>query len=431
MSSKESSVKQVGVFGAGPAGIAATKRLSELGHEVTWIMPEKYVNRRSIYTATDKYPSLNDVVGAEDRVYVPYVRLVNDTGADVSINVDGNPYFMVDNMKITIDAVTDAQKKGVNVEKITRKDVRNLHIVEEEEFVNIELSGGSKKFDSVVDATGVNASIIRQVDKSRLANEGDFLVMYLFGGKIKGSLDSPDMILATGGDIGTSWVCPSIDKGYIDIVFGSWSPFNDSTKFFGSAKQRFTKLLDFAKSLKGVHVEADKLSEFYHGMLRAQPMSAPMTNRVFAVGEAAGVGEPSTGRVFDRSYHSGMLVAEAIDNNQSPKEFYKLWRKIWKDDLLFAGTMARLPFQLAKKVGGSFTLLDELSKSGLQDKVIKNAINWFVYHKLSPEAIMYLLNNPKLLNPFAISLMKFAELRLKGVNKRSGLVWSLPNVKED
>lgn len=424
-----SAEKSVAVFGAGPAGISAVRSLAELGHHVTWIYPEKYVSPRSIYTTSTEYPPLNLLIKPEQKVGLPLLRMLNDRGADVRVKVDSNKYFMLRNQAFINDIVAETERDSrlIHAEKLPQRVINGTEVIEGNEEATVRIDGAVKKYDEIVDATGIRATISSQVEGGRRAE--NFLVEYMYGARYLGHIEKPEMILVAGPAGGTSYVCPSADDpNSFDVVYSAWGPYKDfSTTFLQTANKRLDVLVSFLQQVPGISFTSTKKQDVYCGVIRSQATKKPKSNHVFAIGEAAGMARPTTGQSFDRSFRAGYLVAEAIDQNRAPGAFYNTWTKLWNDAMFLSGTIARLPLQKQGTLGTTFDRLQLMASTGKSERIMEKATAFFVDNKISADGLFYLFSDLKLLSSFLLVLSKHVEIAIKGL-ENSGIEWSLPPI---
>lgn len=425
-----SAEKRVAVFGAGPGGISAVRSLTSAGHDVTWVYPERFVLPRSVYTTSTEHAPLGALIKPEHKVKLPYLRMINSRGADVRVELDKEKYFMINNKQFITGLVADTLQMPGNLHalKLPQKTINEMSVHEVKDGVQLDVDGSTQLFDAAVDATGIKASMISQVEPSRKSE--NFLVEYVYGGRYSGHIEHPEMILVMGPAGGTSWLSPSADDpNSFDVVYSAWGPYKDFGKrFLETADKRLSVLVDFVEKLPGVSFSSKRKLDTYCGVIRSQTSNKPTSQFVYAVGEAAGMARPTTGQSFDRSYRAGDLVSEAISRGEDPIAFYKTWNKIWNDSLFFAGTLARLPRQKDGSQGSTFDKLHEIATTGRSDRMMKKATDWFVDNRISPEAIYYLVSDFKLLSSFLLVLSKHLEIKLRGV-EQSGVEWMLPPIE--
>lgn len=422
--------KKVGVFGAGPGGISAVRRLSELGHNVSWYYPERFVRSRSIYSTSTECKALNKVIKPEDQVFLTHLRLLTMQGADVSVATQPGKYFVLNNVNFIRSLVDDtSQRNLVQTETHPTKILNNIFIAENDKNVELIIDGKKRTFDAVVDATGVSAHLASKVEDSR--SYESYLAEYVYGGRFLGHLEKPEMILLSGPAGGTCWVCPSADhKDSIDVIYSAYGPSRYFySRFLQTATKRLDLLLEFLKTVPGLSFSSMKKQDMYIGMIRSQATQKPRSKYIYAIGEAAGMARPTTGQSLDRSFSAGQMVADAIDSGLSPAKFYKVWTKIWKDSLFLSGTIARLPFQKRGELGAMFNKLHQLQESHQSQAVIESALKWFVDKKLSPEALFYIFTDIKFLSSFLLVLAKHLEIKIRGPEQAGGDQWSLPEVE--
>jgi flavin-dependent dehydrogenase len=424
--SKES--MNVAVFGAGPAGISAARSLAEQGNTVTWIMPEKYVTPRSIYTTTIDHPPLDPLIDPAIKTYLPFIRLLTNHGADLRVPVEPDKYFMVQNQPFIHSLVSQTTKDmpNIHIEQLPQGVLNKAYAYETlHNGVITHIDGQRTVYDAVVDATGVQAHIAAQIEPKR--RDENVMVEYVYGARYRGTIEKPEMMLISGPGAGTSWASPSADDpNSFDVVYSAWGPSREyHTRFIPHAQQYLQTVVDFLKTVKGIQFDSFHKEEVYAGMIRAQHTPPPQSKHVYAIGEAAGMARPGSGQSFDRAFRSGDLVARMISENKDPAEFYTAWRKIWNDSVFLAGVFARLPFQMKGEIGTTFDRLHLMSENGKAQQIAKVAGDWIVSGNMSMELLRAIASDYKILSSFLITLIKHAEIQWKGLENMP-IEWSLP-----
>ena len=413
---------EVAIFGQGPAGVSCAKNLLERGLKVTAFRP--LVNRasRSVYTTS--------IEAAETLQYDPdsvrelsLFRVITTYGVDVRMKTPGS-YFMVDNQAFIDQAAILLQGSGLEPIKLPKKTLKQIGIKEFRDKVEVQIDGAEKSFDFVVDCTGVDAEIVTKLDPTRL--QKDFLAEYVYGGAFRGSMDQDELAIVVGPAGGTSWVCPSVIPGLIDVVFSAWGPASMfKSSFLPSARLRLQILKHFLANKPGINIESQKAEEIYCGMIRSHPTPKTSFNRIFAVGEAAGMARPMTGDSIRFALKGGELLAQAIDKGINASSFQKSWQRDWNCDLFLAWALTRLPNQQNGELGKRERFLNQALDQN--PNLVKDAEDLIIRGITHPRLIWTLIQDPTIGLFLSNLLLKRAEIWFKG-NDNIGIPWTLPEV---
>ena len=410
--------RDIVIFGNGPSGLSSALELSKNEHNIEVIIPESPRFPHSVYTTDKLLPAdlVEKFFSTEFIKNIPYLRVLTTHGTDFRINIKNGSYFMV-NYPSSLNSFQDSLSKKENVKllQFPEKNLQNIHVTEKKDGVDVFLDGQRKKYSLAVDATGNKAEIDKIVNPN---HDNNFLSEYIYGATFKGELDYNEMILIIGPAGGTCWACPSIEgNDFIDIVFSAYGPKKYFDDFIQSAKLRLNELIKFVSKKPGIGIYSTKPIYTYSGLIRSQPTKLPMTFNVYAVGEAAGMAKPGTGDSIQRAIESGRLLAESLNEKQTPKDFYKKWRKLWKsDNFAFAAMLARLPYQEKGDLGKTFDLEGKIldRKNGENsERLIAQFEKYIIDGKLDYSLFIKLLSTKEFNSVISISIIKQLELLFK------------------
>lgn len=417
--------ERICVFGDGPAGLSTAMGLCRRGYPVTVIAPEQGFPYRSVYTTGNGLLEFCKRRGV-GILPLPTVRLLTEGGSDIRINPHefNGRYFIIDNREFLRALWRGLAEKGVVLERLPWKVLRNVGVEENSSGVVLKIDGDQSRWDLIVDATGVGAEIVRQVDPRR--KREDFLTEYVYGGTYRGCLTPKELVLVFGPAGGTCWIAPSINEGFVDVVFSAWGPFSQFSRFLEEAPHRLQRLVDFVRGKPGIEIGSDKPEEISAGMIRSQYPSSPATERVYPVGEAGGMAKPFSGDSFRITIKEGENLARAITEGLSPEEYFKQWWRRGADPWLQAVAFARLPFQRRGKLGGLTDKFYRLTVSGrLPPDLVRQAEEWIVGGRgFDPRVVVPFLRNPQIVESMGLLVLYRAAFGLGW--RPSRIPWSLP-----
>ncbi|MBN1168274.1 hypothetical protein JXA63_00130 [Candidatus Woesebacteria bacterium] len=411
-------LKEIAVFGNGPAGLSSTRELANKGYSVHLYHPDLQRVDRSVYT-TDALTTKDQNVEffPEEHIYpLPNIRILTTGGTDVRVRAGTGRYFMIDYPTILEQLeISLEQQTNVQVHTFSAPLFReSAQFTDTPDGVEVRIDQDVRTFDAVIDATGIESRVIDKAKKGEDAE--NFLVEYVYGGIYLGEFEHPDLLLVFGPGGGTSWANPSIRENHVDIAYSAWGPKNLHREFLLSAKPRLNELVNFLKQNKGINIRNSKPEHIFSGCIRSQPQRKPRFNHIYAIGEAAGMAKPTSGDSFQRAIVAGEVLTHSIDH-QNPAQFHRHWKsqKYNKsDDFFLAAALARLPFQSRGQTGGVIDQLQQFVNQG-RDDVIPEVENYIIEGKLSPKLLAYILTNTSIREYFKKSLEVMSELILKGV----------------
>jgi flavin-dependent dehydrogenase len=385
------------VVGAGMAGLTAAQELGSRGMTVDIIdrdIPPEY---RSVYSRGLQH-SWGEIFSPGNLRTVPFLRAITIKGTDFTLAGDGS-YSMVD-YPATLARLKDQLPPSVTLKTFPSLLLETAEYVEDKTGVLARIDGSSQRYDYVIDATGPKAAVCRQVDKDRMAENP--LVEYIYGGKFKGYIEDDAMILVFGPAGGTCWVCPSIDKDYVDIVFSAWGWENHWEDFLETADRRLEILTDFIKDKKGVQLDGLDPELLFSGFIRSDCIDKPHSYSVYGIGEAGATANPLTGDSLRSAVKSGKMIAAnlSLDNPQLPAEFDARMRKeTRKSGFLEGSAYARLGYQKSGNLGELVDMFGKALEEGDSSDVIKKAgEDLLVEGKFNPCLLPFILKHYKLLN---------------------------------
>lgn len=406
------------VFGSGPAGLSAAMEIEARGNDVEVITPDVQRFPHSVYT-TDKFlpPELVEKFFSPDHIKrVPYLRVITPNNTDFRIKTSSGSYFMV-NYPSSLKAVQGELSRRTNIQfsEVNPSILNGIKVTDGKGGVNVLLDGQKKQFDLAVDATGTEGKIDQLVNPQ---HDADYLSEYVYGETVRGILECNEMILVIGPAGGTSWVNQSIQgEGFVDVVFSAFGPRKHFVEFLHTAKPRLNKLLNFISDKPGVNINSFKPESTYSGIIRAQPTKQPLTNHVYAVGEAAGMAKPGAGDSIQRAIMSGWLIAESLNQGHNPRKFHQTWSRLWRaNNFYFSGMLARLEYQENGTLGGTFDQGGKWAREANSEetaKLVEQFERYIVDGKLSFSLFMKLMSTKQYATALTITALKHLELCFK------------------
>lgn len=415
---------EIAIFGAGPAGLSCARNLLRQGLNVTIVQPEVNTEPRSVYTTL--------IDGSADLWFDPslikplsFLRIITTHGVDFRVPTPLGAYFMLDNQRFVDGTAKDLQSQGVKMARFPWTTLRNLGINEQENGVVVQIDGSRQKFDLVVDCTGIDASIVKKVDPLR--QREDFLAEYVYGGAFRGEMDLDEMVIVVGPAGGTSWVCPSILPGFVDIVYSAGGPasrFKDL--FLPTARSRLNKLVNFLYHQQGINIVADQASETYYGMIRSHPAPLTFSKRIFSVGESAGMARPMSGDSIRFALKGGELLAQAVKEGLDASRFQREWQRRWRPDLFLALVLTRLSDQRNGDLGRKYQYLAALVASN-DRRIVSDAEDLIIKGKINSRLVWLLMRDPSIRSFLVNFALKRMEIFIRG-SHRVSIPWTLPEV---
>ncbi|QQS43749.1 hypothetical protein IPM65_06465 [Candidatus Roizmanbacteria bacterium] len=429
--------KEIAIFGNGPGSISSADALTNSGHRVTRIVPDTpQGNSRSIYsTSTGIYRDVMDTYcPPEYRKPLPTMRIYTVNGTDFSVET-GTDYFMVNYPKLTEDANARLNgKESITVESYSSNELRHVKVRENQNGVEVTIDGGRRQFDAAIDSTGAGRSIMAHVAPE--VAKRDKIAEYVYAGQYPGTLAQDEMILVWDKTGATSWINPSIYTGpngepLLDIVYSAWGWESFFPQFLNEADTRLRHLVDFAETIPGLQLIDNHPIELTAGKILSEGLYKPDTQHVYAVGEAAGVAKPKSGESFNRTLLSGVVTAEAIDQNHTPLQVHDRLKQFWPNDYQFlAFTLARLREQ---HTGNTSKLMDTMGnwfKNGSVDQeFIKQMEDYIIKGSISPALLQRFVTNPVFLQTVVHTMLTYARIKVFGMSSFPRK-WTLGNVPQ-
>lgn len=404
--------KDVLIIGAGPAGLSSATNLGREGHNVTLIRPPLLAGPRSIYTT--ETPTTLSLTDTDTRV-LPYIRVVTSAGADYQVATPGRQYYMLDNRAVMQRSWQDLEENFPNVRThvLPKRTIKGISVTETPDRLSVGIDGERRQFDYIVDCSGTDAEMVSKVDPARM-NER-WLGEYLLGASFKGQLDNEEMILVFGPAAGTSWVCPGIEPGMIDVVYSAWGDMHYyKNTFLAESTKRLQVLKNFMDTVPGVSFETDVPQQRYCGVIRSHISPKPLTDRVIAVGESAGMAVPGTGDSWRFSEKGGKLVSASITKGETAGDFHRRWTGQWGSGFIMAGVFARIKDQATGNIGGIANLVDRWIREESGTGLIEDVERFFVDRKISPGFAMRLMQEPTTRSMFFRTLATWVGIKTLG-----------------
>lgn len=420
------STKEILIFGAGPAGLSSADQLARRGHNVTLVHPLAPISPRSIYTTYSSEQELIVPLTPDLIRPLSLIRVITKNGTDFRVNTGSQPYYLVNN-RVFLSKCEERLSRvpNITIEALPKRILSQVLITDSLKGSQVTIEGNKKVYDAVLDCTGVGAEVVSKVDPRR--KEEIWVGEYVYGGSFKGTLENPEMILVIGPAGGTSWVCPSIHQGFVDVVYSAWGPYKDfKPRFLPTAKNRLSRLLDFIQNFPGIKIESRLPDDIYAGVIRSQPALAPLVNSVFCLGESAGMAKPGSGDSWRYAFKAGRMVAQLIDNGGDARKFHDTWTKSWNHSFFYAGVLARMPYQRKGELGGIFDCFGKWLE-GADPNLVNQIEEWLIRNKFPLPLLIRTLTEPRTLRPLVEVVKKKLEISLLGVSAKD-LRWSLPEV---
>ncbi|MBI2593140.1 hypothetical protein HYW44_00660 [Candidatus Daviesbacteria bacterium] len=418
--------KEILIFGAGPAGLSSADQLAGRGHNVTLVHPLATTGPRSIYTTYSSEQELIVPLTPGRIRPLPLIRVITQNGTDFRVNTGSQPYYLVNN-KVFLSECEErlSQIPNITIEALPKRVLSQALITDSLKGSQVTIDGNKKVYDVVLDCTGVGAEVVSKVDPRR--KEEVWLGEYVYGGSFKGTVEKPEMILVIGPAGGTSWVCPNIHPGFVDVVYSAWGPYKDfKPRFLPTAKDRLSRLLDFIQNFPGIEIESRLPDDIYAGVIRSQPASAPLVNSVFCLGESAGMAKPGSGDSWRYAFKAGRMVAELIDKGGDARKFHEIWTTSWNHGFFYAGVLARMPYQRKGELGGTFDCFGKWLEDA-DPNLVKQIEEWLIGNKPPLSLLIRTLIEPRTRRSLLEAVKKKLEISFLGVPAKD-LEWSLPEV---
>lgn len=421
---------RTGVFGLGPGSIEPIHKLDN-----AQILFKEPKGPRSVYTTSIGHENLFDRhVPPEFLQPMSSLRILTANGTDFTVPT-GDNYYMVDYQNLISfwkKQLLD-EKKPFEIIPDTVKN-EDITVQENDGLVKVGIEGGYYEFESVVDATGIEAVVSTKVEKNR-KNE-DFIVEYVCLGTYPGVARESELSLAFGPGGGTSWANPSTEKGpngepVVDIAFSGWGRKSQFERLKnGEGRMRLDMLKDWIKEKEGFELHDDNPFEVSYGMIRSQKIPLPESDAVYPVGESAGAAKPLTGESFNRAMFSGMLATNAIEQDMSPHDYVLQLQKKYKGgDIFFALTKLKLERQLRGENGITMDALHRIfNQENISPSFVKSMEDFVIKGRLSPKLVFCLLKEPFYRDYILRVAAYTSSLKLLGPERQKFPEWSFPEI---
>lgn len=406
------------VIGGGIAGFSTAKALNQHGLNVVVIEQNQEPPEKSLFINGDNRipPDLIEQLSIQkDFIPCPNFLLVNADFPNRNLQAQqrtNNTYAAFH--KPIIDYIR--RKSPINFEIILDT------VTESEESpdkIKITLSNG-RTFTSntIVDATGNNSHLSRMhstKDQKSLLSDDPF-VLWVKGIRGYGSFQPDQLIDPVGRSLGLSWVLPySADYG--DIVAADYcriSELNARLK-----EQRLQNLIDFCRVRGLCEVKQEEYT--FSSFIRCEPIpkiAVAGTKRLYAVGEAAGMGSPLMAEVVPAAFYWGNRLADFIAQGKTPTEFYQQWRikqPIFPYDIEFAMLKRRLKREATGEYGSNALIYQALMKhlpKAVQRDVLTHRSLPFKYW---PYFLCEVLQNPGLIPNLTELSLELVKVKLNNL----------------
>jgi hypothetical protein len=381
--------KEIGIFGAGVAGLNAAKELVKQGHRVTVMAPDLPDSYRSIYSVLGDCGEVPEGLTRS----VPFFRVMTTKGTDFMVKgrqkggmIDYQGYLKLVAGQLAVGGVKNERLRGYEIE--------GVKITELPSGVIVRFPGGERRFDRVIDATGVAATICRQVEPAR--EKENPIVEYVYGGVFRGRIIPEAMIIVIGPVGGTCWVNPSVaGEDWVDIVYSAWGWRDDFPRFLTIAEAGLAELVRYVKKQPGIKIDRDKSETKFQGMIRSCPIPLPQSKLVLPFGEAQGIARPNSGDCFRRITMSLGRVVEMAEGKITPKESIRHQQRHWRlDNFYLRAVLVKMLYQAQGNIGG---LADEIGHimAGNDSAWLTNAAERFVLEGImGPRMVLLMMSNP-------------------------------------
>lgn len=330
---------EVAILGSGIAATVAAISCQKQGVDFKLIHDPQAVKHRPVWISndyTEEFPETK--LGMQP---TESVRMLTSR-TDYSITHEPGKYWIINPVR----AISTIQER-IDPNRIITVGKEKKSIKIENVGSEFNILGLSERIQcgKVVDATGING-ITKEA--------GNHLVEWVYGGSFRGALETPEMILIFLEDGGTSWIAPSIHKGFIDVVYTAWGPKNRHKDFMKTSAKRLENLVKFAFMSKGIRFYSFRPEEIYSGMISAQPYNHRVQNRIFPFGEAAQTTRPASQESFNRILATADILGKSIAKNTSSFDYLKKLRDLQRNDLyMYAGLVARILLHQSNGVSGT------------------------------------------------------------------------------
>lgn len=353
------------VVGGGIAGSSVARGLGGKGIRTALVERRTRPPEKSLFINGDKlFPlgMLDALASKGVLVPCPDFLLVNadnkERGLEIKQNQDANTYAVFHGPVIEyLQAGFTQDVEIINARAVSSKESPGR--------VEVGLDSGSKITGTyAVDATG-NYSQLSRIHKveGRAGSllDDDPLVLWVKGVRAYGEFQPGQMLDPIGRDIGLSWVLP-YSADYADVIAADFSRLSEINPV--KQMKTFQNLVQFCKD-NGL-CTVTKVEASFSGFIRTQPISkfaARDTKRLFALGDAAGMGSPLMAEVVPAALYWGGKLADFIEAEKSPAEFYDHWRRkeqLFPYDLELAMLNRRMRRQAAGEYGSNAPIYKQI-----------------------------------------------------------------------
>ena len=401
------------VVGGGMAGVATATRLGELGAKTAIIEKQSKHPEKSLFVnGNNRIPEwLQDqLIQQNAQIPCPDLLLTNlDNPLDLVVKPTQAATYAVFHPPI-LDAYT--QKYSDQVEPI--KD-RVVTAEESDQGVDVTLiSGKTITAERIVDATG-NYSQLSRLYKSpsgRKTLDDDPYVLWVKGIRAYGEFIPGQLICPIGKEVGLAWILP-YSKNYGDIVAADYARMSEINP--AKDAQMLAALIRIAQKNDWAHIQ--HVEGRFSSFIRCEPIptSASKSNRLYQVGEAAGMGSPLMAEVVPTALHWGDELAKDIVRGRKPHDFYRRWREteqMFPYDLELAMLNKRLERRKKGRYGGNASLYQEiinkLPEEGQQEVLTHRKVP----RRYWPNVLRAIVTNPSLAKNAVETIVELAKVKI-------------------
>lgn len=315
------------VVGGGIAGRSAAASLSEQGFSPVILEARDRAPNKALFVNENNLPpNLVDYARAQDGfINVPYYSVVDLDDETRSAHTGEQQRFST--ALLDHDATLDwlGEQTPGEVQTINASYRKGT---ETPNGVRVELSSGDTiHAGMVIDAGGDRSPALRKttgLDGKVLLGD-DPLIFRLFGARFQTPDHDPTAYTPVGESVGLPWIVTN-GKGEVDIIdTGGHHRYSD-VEPVRQRREKLARTIEWTRNNTKIRV-GERIMPL-GGVIRLEPIpytAATNTERVFAVGGAAGMAEPLMAELVSPALRYGLRMGEKIKAGASPSDFYKDW----------------------------------------------------------------------------------------------------------
>ncbi len=370
------------VVGNGIAGAAAAKRLGERGLRVAIVDPRSSIQGKSLFVNGEHLGRTDGLLEwlSDHGGLIPTPNFRLENLDDDSRNAT---FYPTEDRGLTYAVLHEPLvtyfREGFDTQLVTQMRAKVVSSRETKDHVDLQIREGDQMRTItsryVVDATGSYSPFSRkhviEGQRDTLLND-DPLVLWVRGFRVTGKFEQGLLIDPVGRETGLAWVLP-YSETEADIVSSDLCRLSE----LDPVRQR-----EMVENLRRVCIERgictiESIGEPIVGFIRAEPIpaaAAKRTQRVFAIGDAAGMGSPLMNEVIPAAIKWGTEVGDAIADGVTPRQFFRRWRRqeqMFPYDTELAMVHRRLRHEARGQYGSNApiyqTIIDYLPHEGQQE----------------------------------------------------------------